>query len=194
MRFLMISLARKVFLAFLIVGGLVYAVYRFLPEFFVYGVFGALVLILGFLWWHFFRPLKALMFEVQNLLAGKPYKKIFSLRIDEVGVLSYFFNKVTASLGEVSGDIKDRRRMIGELQIASQLQRDILPEGATLNDLVGMDLVAKTKPATELGGDIYNHTSMPRYYLAMQRMLGTFRLFCLKFHYIIFYINIKSNY
>lgn len=156
MKFLTISLVRKFLLFFLLIGGLVYAVFYFLPEYFVYGVFAALVLLLGFLWWHFFRPLKTVMFEMQNLLAGKPYKKIFSLRIDEVGVLAYFFNKVTASLGEVSGDIKDRRRMIDELKIASQLQRDILPEGATLNNLVGMDLVAKTKPASELGGDSYN--------------------------------------
>lgn len=156
MKFLRESLARKFVLAFVLAAVVLFLADEFLGRFFVYAVWVVLAILLIFVVVNFFKPLRVLMFEVQNLLAGKPYKKIFTRRIDEVGVLVHFFNQVTASLGEVSGDIKDRRRMIDELQIAAQLQRDILPEGATLDNIQGMELIAKSKPASELGGDSYN--------------------------------------
>lgn len=101
-----------------------------------------------------FRPLKLILEQVQALLSAKPYKNIYTGRIDEIGVLAHFFNQVTKGFGKVSHDIEDRDRMLSELNIASQLQRDILP---LVNPFVkGLQIVAKTKPATELGGDSFN--------------------------------------
>jgi len=91
---------------------------------------------------------------MQSLLAGGVYKKILTSRIDEIGILAYFFNKVTEGFGQVSFDIKDRQRMLAELNLASQLQRDILP--SQVPEVPGLQIVAKTKPATEIGGDIFN--------------------------------------
>ncbi len=102
------------------------------------------------------RPLKQVLYQMQALLAGKPYKRIYTKRIDEVGILAYFFNQVTKSLGEVSYDIKDRNRMISELNIAAQLQRDTLPTTEVMN-IKGMQIVAKTRPASEVGGDTFNY-------------------------------------
>ncbi|MBI4232239.1 PP2C family protein-serine/threonine phosphatase, partial [Candidatus Peregrinibacteria bacterium] len=60
-------------------------------------------------------------------------------------------------LGEVSHDIKDRERILDELAIASQLQRDILPtESPQIN---GLYVCAKNRPATELGGDCFDFVS-----------------------------------
>ena len=117
----------------------------------------AVIFFISFLWLMkrvFFDPLKAILFEMQALLAGKNYKRIFTKRIDEVGVLATFFNKMTKSFSEVSFDIKDRKRILEELTVATQLQRDILPN--TNPEVEGFDIVAKTKPASELGGDSYN--------------------------------------
>jgi hypothetical protein len=102
-----------------------------------------------------FKPLKTVMYEMQALIAGKNYKRILTDRIDEIGVLAHFFNQVTRGLGKVSSDIKDRDRMLSELTIASQLQRDILPTEKP--KIPGLDIIAKSKPASELGGDSFNY-------------------------------------
>lgn len=160
MNFFSKSIARKFFLHSAIFAGLSYGV------FFYFGDSGGASKILFYLLlayvfvfslMYFFtvvRPLKVVLFQMQSLLTGKPYKRIYTSRIDEVGVLAYFFNQVTKGLGEVSYDLKDRARMIGELNVASQLQRDILPLESPKID--GLKIVAKTKPATELGGDSFN--------------------------------------
>lgn len=157
------SLARKFLLTFLLfalaVGG-VGAYYRFalgvdIPWFVYLGVVASFFLF-AVLYYYLaiFRPLKKILYQMQSLLAGKGYKKIYCERIDEVGVLAYFFNQVTKGLSEVSYDIKDRARMLDELTIASQLQADTLP--AENPSVAGLQIVAKTKPASELGGDSFN--------------------------------------
>lgn len=117
------------------------------------------------------RPLKKVLNEMQCLIAGKPYKKIFTTRIDEIGILAHFFNSVTKGFGEVSYDIKDRERMIDELKLAAQLQRDTLPLKSP--GVKGLQLVAKNKPATELGGDIFNFvTSKSKTYIYIGDVTG----------------------
>jgi serine phosphatase RsbU (regulator of sigma subunit) len=99
-------------------------------------------------------PFRKILAQMQALLAGKSFKKIYTNRIDEVGVMAHFFNKVTEGFGKVSSDIKDRKRMLDELNVASQLQKDIMP---TKNpEIPGLTVVAKTKPCSELGGDTFN--------------------------------------
>jgi hypothetical protein len=100
------------------------------------------------------KPLKIVLGEMQTALTGGLFKKIYTTRIDEVGILAYFFNKVTEGFGQVSFDIKDRQRMLSELNLAAQLQRDILP--SLTPSIQGLQIVAKSKPATEIGGDIFN--------------------------------------
>lgn len=100
------------------------------------------------------KPLKAVLMEMQTVLTGGIFKKIYTTRIDEIGVLAYFFNKVTEGFGQVSFDIKDRQRMLNELNLAAQLQRDILPSQTP--HVPGLQISARTKPATEIGGDIFN--------------------------------------
>lgn len=109
---------------------------------------------LSLYYFQIFRPLKVVLEQVQALLVGKPYKNIFTKRIDEIGVLAHFFNQVTKGFGQVSRDIKDKDRMMSELDIAAQLQRDILPLETPF--ISGLQIVAKNKPATELGGDSFN--------------------------------------
>lgn len=100
------------------------------------------------------RPLSIVLTQVQGLLTKGTYKRIFTDRVDEIGILAYFFNKVTEGFGQVSYDIKDRQRMLAELKLAAQLQLDILP--AHNPKILGLQVEAKTKPATEIGGDLFN--------------------------------------
>lgn len=118
-------------------------------------VIAVLIVIFGILAFLIFvRPMNIVLNQMEALIAGKPYKRIYTGRIDEIGVLAHFFNQVTKGFSEVSHDIKDRARMIDELTIAAQLQRDILPLKSPF--VPGLEIVAKNKPATELGGDIFN--------------------------------------
>ncbi|MBI5754165.1 serine/threonine-protein phosphatase, partial [Candidatus Peregrinibacteria bacterium] len=112
------------------------------------------ILFVAFAYFFLIRPLNIILEQMEYLLAGKPYKKIYTGRIDEIGVLAHFFNQVTKSFSEVSTDIKDRERMMDELAIAASLQRDILP--LLSPSISGLQLVAKNKPASEVGGDIFN--------------------------------------
>ena len=119
------------------------------------------LIILGFslfvyfcVYFFYFRPQKKIFLQMQLLITGKPYNRILTSRVDEVGVMAHFFNQVTKTFGEVSHDIKDRERILGELSVATQLQQDILPKENP--KLPGLDIVAKTKPASELGGDSFN--------------------------------------
>jgi serine phosphatase RsbU (regulator of sigma subunit) len=100
------------------------------------------------------RPLKKVLREMQALITGKDYKKIYTERVDEIGILAHFFNQVTKSFSKVSDDIADRNRLVSDLDVASQLQEDILPKKSPI--IKGLEVVAKTKPATELGGDAFN--------------------------------------
>jgi len=105
-------------------------------------------------WFDVVRPLRVIMGPIQALLSGKVYKRIFTTRLDEIGMIANFFNQVTSSINEVSSSIKDRARILEELSVASRLQRDILP--LSTPSVNGLQIVAKNKPATELGGDCFD--------------------------------------
>ena len=100
------------------------------------------------------RPLRTVLTQIQALLANKAYKKIYTTRVDEIGIIAHFFNSITKGLGSVSSDLKEHERILDELTIASQLQRDILPLESPV--IPGLQIVAKNKPASELGGDSFN--------------------------------------
>jgi len=100
------------------------------------------------------RPLKIILDEMKALLAGKKYRRIYTNRIDEIGIIAHFFNEVTRSFEKVSLDIKEGKRMLNELEIASQIQKAILPPQNP--KVPGLDVDAKTRPAAELGGDNFD--------------------------------------
>jgi len=100
------------------------------------------------------KPLKTVLGQIQLALAGKSIKKIFTTRVDEVGIIAHFFNKVTEGFTEVASDIKDRKRMLDELTMAYELQKGIFPGEPPKVD--GLEIVAKNLPASEIGGDSYD--------------------------------------
>jgi hypothetical protein len=112
------------------------------------------VLFLGFYYRDVIKPLKDVVVEMQALLSGSEFKSIYTTRIDEIGVIAFFFNQVIKSLGKVSFDIKDRQRMLDELNIAAEIQRDILPMETPV--IKGLSVVAKNRAASEVGGDSFN--------------------------------------
>lgn len=166
MKFLGISAARKLFLFLVLSLGFSALSFYYLSKQFDFvldikslSIFVGFLVILfvSFSYFSLVRPLNITLDQMESLMAGKPYKKIYTSRIDEIGVLAHFFNSVTKGFSEVSSDIKDRDRMLDELSIAASLQRDILPLNSP--KISGLQLVAKNKPASEVGGDIFNFIS-----------------------------------
>ncbi|MBU0578345.1 PP2C family protein-serine/threonine phosphatase [Patescibacteria group bacterium] len=104
-------------------------------------------------------PLNRVIKQVTNLLTGKNYKKVNPITIDEIGVMTHFFNEITTDLEKISYDIKERRRMSSELDIASKIQQDVLPKEAP--ETPGLDIVAKTRSAAEVGGDTFDFLMSP---------------------------------
>jgi|WetSurMetagenome_2_1015567.scaffolds.fasta_scaffold99807_3 serine phosphatase RsbU (regulator of sigma subunit) len=105
-------------------------------------------------WYEVVRPFKVVLGEMKALLTGKKYRRIYTGRTDEVGVMAHFFNEVTKSFEKVTTDIRERKRMMSELEIASSIQRAILPPQNP--NVPGLDIDAKTRPAVELGGDVFD--------------------------------------
>lgn len=157
------SIIRKLLVDFLILALLISGVYFALTKFYsdkltveilMLILCGFSIAFLAFYYFDIIRPLKEILYQMQSLLTGRPYKRIFTKRIDEIGTLAHFFNQVTKSVSEVSDGIKDRERLMGELEVAAQLQKDIMPLKSP--SIAGLQVVAKTKSATELGGDSFD--------------------------------------
>lgn len=157
------SILRRTFLYFFLFAALLGAVgYYFYskgvesitPEIFLGSFFVFLIYFMLVYFFEIVRPINIILQQVRALLTGKKYKRIFTSRIDEIGILAHFFNEVTKSFEKVALDIKKGQRMMNELEIAAELQRDILPP--TNPDIPGLDVVAKNRPAAELGGDNFD--------------------------------------
>lgn len=100
------------------------------------------------------RPLAIIFQQMKALLTGRPYKKVFTQRIDEVGVLAHFFNNVTKNLERISLDMEEGRRMSKELSVGSDIQHKILP--TEMPNVPGLMVYGKTRPASEVGGDSFD--------------------------------------
>jgi phosphoserine phosphatase RsbU/P len=166
MRFIRDSLTKKaififsVLLSVLVVGAIV--LFRKnvteLPVSWFLGILlGLLILLLLLFIFDVVSPINKVAKEVNNLLAGEQYQRLEPTTIDEIGVFTHFFNEITRDLEKISYDIKERRRMSSELDIAAQIQKDVLPKKAP--DSPGLDIVAKTRPAAEIGGDCFDFLS-----------------------------------
>jgi phosphoserine phosphatase RsbU/P len=119
----------------------------------------ALVLILFAFILDIVIPVDRITKQVNNLLTGKNYRRVDPTTIDEIGVMTHFFNEITRDLEKISYDVKERRRMSSELDIAAQIQKDVLPKETP--EIASLDIVAKTRTASELGGDTFDFVMSP---------------------------------
>ncbi len=120
---------------------------------------GVLILLLALFLLDVVIPLGKVIKQVKNLLTGNNYKRVEPTTIDEIGIFTHFFNEITQDLEKVSFDLKERKRMSTELDIAARIQKDVLPKEAP--EVPGLDIVAKTKAAAEVGGDSFDFLSVP---------------------------------
>lgn len=168
MRFIRKSIIGKTFFLLFLLLAAVLAAWKYLDSASVtaisldkvaYALIGILTIILSLFIWDIIQPIRRLSKEVTNLLTGKIYRRVVPTTIDEVGILTHFFNEITQDLEKISYDVKERRRMSSELDIASQIQKDVLPKETP--EIPGLDIVAKTRSAAEVGGDVFDFLNAP---------------------------------
>jgi sigma-B regulation protein RsbU (phosphoserine phosphatase) len=163
MKFLRDSIGKKyiLFLAFLSIVSLIG--YLTLQHFNItevsllyifWGLLALLFLVSLFFYEVFFIPVMKIAHEVKLMLTGKEFKKIKPSTIDEVGIFTYFFNKISHNLEKIADDIENNKRLVSELDIAGEIQRDILPKESP--SVEGLDIVANTISADEMGGDSFD--------------------------------------
>lgn len=120
----------------------------------MYGMGILFIILLLFFWFSVSHPLRAIVVQMEALITGHEYKKFFTNRVDEIGIIAHFFNEITRNLHSFTNKIQEGERMASELDVASKLQRDILPPEAPR--VSGLVISAKTRPAAEVGGDSFD--------------------------------------
>jgi len=100
------------------------------------------------------KPITLINKEVLALLNGQDFNRIKPTSIDEIGIFTHFFNKITKNLENISYNLKKSESVLGEIDLASKIQKDVLPKKA--KGILGLDIVAKTRSAEKMGGDSFD--------------------------------------
>lgn len=105
-----------------------------------------------------FRPMRKLIAATKKVAAGNLDAKIEIDSKDEIGGLAQHFNQMLSGL-------KENTRVWQELEIARRLQTQMLPEGHP--KLPGVQIEARSIPATEVGGDFYDFIPLDEHRFAL---------------------------
>lgn len=105
------------------------------------------------------RPLSELAVQAGNIADGNFDTALpESPRADEIGTLTRSFSHMQSSLvsyiDELQRTTAKRERIEGELQVARDIQRGLIP--GTFPTQKGIDLYGEMIPAKEVGGDLYD--------------------------------------
>lgn len=157
------SLIRRLFLHFVLFGGLVGSIAFTLYSLDYQNVslnvflFSLAVFVVYFVlsvYYYVISPIGSLLHEMECLLTGRRYKKVYTTRVDEIGVMAKFFNEVTGNFQKLAGNIKEEKRLSDELSLAAEIQHNILPTSTP--DIPGLSVVIKNRSAAETGGDSFD--------------------------------------
>lgn len=105
-------------------------------------------------------PIRSLTREAARIGRGNLDTRIHLLTGDEVEELGNAFNAMTAKLKKyiesLSVAAAEQERMQTELDLASGIQADMLPEAAIFAERKEFSIGARMTPAKEVGGDFYD--------------------------------------
>ena len=119
----------------------------------------ALFFLLGWLIRRHLSPLRELASEADYIASGNLEHPLTAIdRHDEIGVLNDSFRNMQTSLvryiQELTETTASRERMARELQIARNIQMNMVPHDFPSRD--DIDLYGSMTPAREVGGDLYD--------------------------------------
>jgi phosphoserine phosphatase RsbU/P len=89
-----------------------------------------------------------------NVRRGDLSHRVRVHKRDQLGVLGESFNEMTASVGQLIEEQKQRQRLENEISIAREVQSQLFPQ--SLPSLPGLQLAAICRPARVVSGDYYD--------------------------------------
>lgn len=104
------------------------------------------------------RPLEQIISSMEKVAEGNLDHRLHPASMTEFIQIGKHFNKMTDSLQEnmkeLTNTIRRQERVSRELEIAADLQSRALPAGVPT--IPGLEVAAKSFPATQVGGDYYD--------------------------------------
>ena len=118
------------------------------------------------------QPLQILQKDVQMISEGNLEHRAKIIQDDEIGELANAFNNMSASLQEyiknLSSVMAEKERIGAELNVATQIQADMLPSiFPAFPEREEFDIYATMQPAKEVGGDFYDFFLVDEDHLAV---------------------------
>lgn len=156
------SIFASLFLLFLLMGGLAYGLEWALTTYSpLEGIWVQIITVIfltltlyGLVFFKLQNPLRKIIREMKALLTGKTYRRILTTQTNELGILAHFFNEVTRNMESISSKVQSHARIQKELDSAQDIQRMLIPK--TAPQIPGLKVTAKTRPASEIGGDTFD--------------------------------------
>lgn len=109
------------------------------------------------------KPIRRVVKGMEMVGGGNLEHTLERFTETEFDRMSGIFNKMTASLKrmmiELAETVRENERVRRELEIATEIQQSIFPEHPP--DVEGLEIVAKSVPAKEVGGDYFDFFSAP---------------------------------
>jgi serine phosphatase RsbU (regulator of sigma subunit) len=100
------------------------------------------------------RPIEELEAGVVEIGKGKLGAQVKVVSDDEIGVLARNFNAMSKTLKKNTKELLEKEKLTKELDIARSMQQNMLPDKAP--KLKGLEISGSLRPATQIGGDIYD--------------------------------------
>lgn len=130
------------------------------------------VVISNFLAGGLVRPIRQLMQQVKLVGSGDLNQKITVQSQDEIGQLADAFQNMTGELREYMKNMQtmtaDRERMTAELNVAKQIQMNMLPmQYPAFPERSEFDIYAQVRPSDEGGGNFYDYFMVDKTHLCM---------------------------
>lgn len=102
------------------------------------------------------KPVASLVASASEIAKGNFKTRVNIKTRDEMSFLGEAFNKMAQDL-EVSLEAKVYKERVGrELELAAQIQDQLLPDQNQIPKIPSLDIAAHLTPAEEIGGDIYD--------------------------------------
>jgi serine phosphatase RsbU (regulator of sigma subunit) len=104
--------------------------------------------------WAITRSTARLTYGARQVQAGALDYRIPVRRRDQLGDLAVSFNRMTESVAGMLGEVAEKERLKGELELAREIQQSLLP--ARHLEHGSISVRAYFRPAAEVGGDYFD--------------------------------------
>lgn len=114
-----------------------------------------ILVMLSFYFYFIWAPLQNILDSIKTLISWKTYTPIEINREDEIWSISHFINQVVWRVQDLSWEIQEWRRVVWEVNTASQIQKSVIPQEVP-EWIIWIDIVARSKSSSEVWWDNFD--------------------------------------